>query len=91
MLKTKHIVKQGSAWTALNRLLAEGHQRFHIEYGPGFSNHLSHQLCSLYKLGATETRLQQCFDSFAGFLQPLPDITVEISEGNYMAFMGRGE
>jgi hypothetical protein len=35
----------------LVNLLNEGRAKYHIEYGPGYSNHLSHLLIADYLLG----------------------------------------
>jgi hypothetical protein len=49
----------------LHKLLQNNTSRYHIEYGGYLSNHLSHGLVALYKLGASEKLIQQFNEDYA--------------------------
>jgi hypothetical protein len=77
---------QWSSRQMLNSLLLQNTSRFNIEYGGYLSNHLSHGLIALYKLGAPANRLRSFYDRYTTHtrLEPAvpPDPHIQITERN---------
>lgn len=56
--------KANSSPQVLHNLILENEKQFHIEYGGYLSNHMSHALIALWKLGASSERLQTFFNTY---------------------------
>ncbi|ORY00471.1 hypothetical protein K493DRAFT_335313 [Basidiobolus meristosporus CBS 931.73] len=70
-------------------LLDEHHRRFHIDYGGYLANHVTHNLFSLYALGATSECLTSHFNQSAQNLERFPPSKINITEENWRFFLGQ--
>ncbi|ORX92632.1 hypothetical protein K493DRAFT_316472 [Basidiobolus meristosporus CBS 931.73] len=73
----------------LFKLLDEHHRRFHVEYGGYLANHVTHNLFSLYALGATSECLISHFNQTAQNLERFPPSKINITEENWRFFLGQ--
>jgi Questin oxidase-like len=82
----RHIV--GSE-TELERLLVEG-RKFSAEFPFYLANHLPMVLVAMHRMGASDERLRQYFDSYSDVnrLQPLPLPIAPIVRGSWSAALG---
>ncbi|TPX35936.1 hypothetical protein SmJEL517_g01767 [Synchytrium microbalum] len=77
------------SWKLVTRLLEENHKRFEIVYHGYFASHVAHDLLSLYKLKAPISRIQQCYDYHASYLEtPKPSINY-INAQNWSHHLGQ--
>src|SRR5688572_1914919 len=75
---------------ALRDLLARN-RRFHPEYRGGLSNHLSMELVTLHRLGASLQRLADFADGYSRALDPFPEGGPEVGPETWRAALGREE
>ncbi|KAG8701174.1 hypothetical protein FRC08_004241 [Ceratobasidium sp. 394] len=74
---------------ALQRLLKENHQRFHVFFNDRrFHNHLSHHLFAAYGIGAPPSVLQAAFDEHASYQRPAYKSPEKVTSENWTKFLG---
>ncbi|KAG8742800.1 hypothetical protein FRC10_000910 [Ceratobasidium sp. 414] len=74
---------------ALQRLLKENHQRFHVFFNDmHFHNHLPHHLFAAYGIGAPPSVLQAAFDHHASYQRPAYKSPESITRENWTKFLG---
>jgi hypothetical protein len=61
--------------------LARNRAEWHIEYQTFLSNHMSHYLIALYKLGASAERLEEAYKSYSEGLEPrIPPVGLNLHD-----------
>ena len=75
-------------------LLNQNTSKFDIEYRGYLSNHLSHGLIALHKLGADSNRIQSFYDRYTehtdfGKLEPAREQEVTITRDNWKEYIGK--
>ncbi|KAL6063408.1 hypothetical protein QOT17_011559 [Balamuthia mandrillaris] len=80
--------EDGERKRTLSRLLALNRESYHIEYHGYLSNHMSHGLVALYKLGAPKARLEEFFEMYAQKLDPSIPSTSFVHQNNWRDCVG---